>query len=299
MPYHKPVLLEQSIEGLNINPNGIYVDLTFGGGGHSKAILSNLKNGKLFAFDQDQDAIKNIINDNRFVFINHNFRFLKHFLVYYGIDKVDGIFGDLGVSSHQFDSPDRGFSFRWEESNLDMRMNRKADVTAEDVVNTYDEKRLENVLYQYGELDNARQIAEKVVRSRGKGKIETMNDLAGILSDKVPKNREHKFMAKVFQALRIEVNKEMESLKHVLNQSVNVLKKKGRMVVISYHSLEDRLVKNFMKSGNFAGNLEKDFFGNVRAPFKVISRKPITPSQEEIEENNRARSAKLRIAERL
>ncbi len=299
MPYHKPVLLNQSIAGLKINPDGIYVDLTFGGGGHARAILDCLKNGRLIAFDQDEDAFENCIDDSRFIFINHNFRFLKHFLVYYNIEKVDGIFGDLGVSSHQFDSPDRGFSFRWEQSQLDMRMNRNADFTARDVVNSYNEKQLEEVLHQYGEIDNARRIAERVVKRREAKKIETMDDLTGILWDQVPRNRENKFMAKIFQALRIEVNKEMESLKHVLNQSVNVLAKGGRLVIISYHSLEDRMVKNFIKSGNFAGNIQKDFFGNPKTPLKQINRKPIVPDTVEIESNNRARSAKLRIAEKL
>ena len=299
MPYHKPVLLSQSIDGLKINPDGIYVDLTFGGGGHAHAILDCLQNGKLIAFDQDEDALENCIEDKRFIFINHNFRFLKHFLVYYNIEKIDGIFGDLGVSSHQFDSSDRGFSFRWEQSHLDMRMNRKVDFTARDVVNSYNEKRLEEVLHQYGELDNARRIAEKVVKRREAKTIETIDDLTGILSDQAPRNRENKFMAKVFQALRIEVNKEMESLKHVLNQSVNVLSKGGRLVIISYHSLEDRMVKNFIRSGNFAGNIEKDFFGNAKTPFKQVNRKPIVPDSKEIEKNNRARSAKLRIAEKI
>jgi len=299
MPYHKPVLLKQSIDGLKINPDGIYVDLTFGGGGHARAILDSLENGKLIAFDQDEDAVKNRIDDSRFVFINHNFRFLKHFLVYYNIEKVDGILGDLGVSSHQFDSPDRGFSFRWEQSHLDMRMNRNVDFTARDIINSYNEKQLEEVLHQYGEIDNARRIAERVVKRREAKTIESMDDLTGILSDQAPRNRENKFMAKIFQALRIEVNKEMESLKHVLNQSVNVLAKGGRLVIISYHSLEDRMVKNFIKSGNFAGNIQKDFFGNAKTPLKQVNRKPIVPGQEEIENNNRARSAKLRIAEKL
>lgn len=299
MPYHEPVLLQQSVDGLNIKADGIYVDLTYGGGGHSMEILDRLENGKLISFDQDEDAVNNLIEDRRFIFINHNFRFLKHFLMYYNIEKVDGILGDLGVSSHHFDTPGRGFSFRWENSNLDMRMNRKMDFTAEDVINNYNEKKLSDVLYQYGELENARTIAEKVVKRREEKKIETIEELTGILSEQVPRNRENKFMAKVFQALRIEVNKEIESLKHVLNQSVNVLNKGGRLSIISYHSLEDRLVKNFIKSGSFSGKIEKDFFGNVKAPFKAVNRKPIVPEPEETERNNRARSAKLRIAEKL
>ncbi|MGE0088332.1 MAG: 16S rRNA (cytosine(1402)-N(4))-methyltransferase RsmH [Bacteroidales bacterium] len=298
MTYHTPVLLKESIDGLNIKPEGIYVDVTFGGGGHSREIIKQLTTGKLIAFDQDNDAQQNLIDDKRFVFVNHNFRFLKNFLKYYKLDKVDGILADLGLSSHHIDQPDRGFSFRY-DGNLDMRMNQNAKLYAHEIVNNYTEQELSKIFWEYGELDNGRKLAKAIVAGRQVSEIKDIKALVNVLTPFLPKHAEHKFLAKVFQALRIEVNREMEFLKDMLSQTTEVIKPGGRLVVITYHSLEDRLVKNFIKSGLFEGDAEKDFFGNTNAPFVAVNRKIIVPSEKEIEENNRARSAKLRIAERV
>ena len=298
MGYHTPVLLKESVAGLKIKPDGIYVDVTFGGGGHSREIIKHIKTGKLVAFDQDDDALPNLIDDKRFVFVNHNFRFLKNFLKYHKIEKVDGLLADLGVSSHHFDDPERGFSFRF-DGELDMRMNQSAKISAKNIVNDFDEADLARIFWEYGELKNSRKLAKAIVDKRSEKKLETIKDLTDTLMPFLPKNSEHKFLAKVFQALRIVVNHEMDFLKDMLLQTVDVIKPGGRLVVITYHSLEDRLVKNFIKNGQFKGEVEKDFFGHVNVPFEVVNRKIIVPSEEEIKINNRARSAKLRIAERI
>lgn len=298
MGYHTPVLLKESIDGLQIKPQGIYVDVTFGGGGHSLEILKNLNKGKLVAFDQDDDALQNLIDDDRFIFVNHNFRFLKNFLKYHGIEKVDGILADLGVSSHHFDQPERGFSFRY-DGDLDMRMNRSAKVSAKDIINQYPEQELAKIFWEYGELKNSRKLAKVIVSNRTDKEINTIKSFTDLLMPFIPKHAEHKFLAKIFQALRIEVNREMEFLKEMLLQTADVIKPGGRLVVITYHSLEDRLVKNFIKNGKFEGEAEKDLYGRTDVPFKAVNRKVITPDEEEIAENNRARSAKLRIAEKL
>ena len=298
MGYHTPVLLKESIDGLQIKPQGIYVDVTFGGGGHSHEILKKLNKGKLVAFDQDDDALQNLIDDERFVFVNHNFRFLKNFLKYHGFEKVDGILADLGVSSHHFDQPERGFSFRY-DGELDMRMNRSAKVSAKDIINQYPEQELAKIFWEYGELKNSRKLARAIVNNRTDKKINTIKSFTDLLMPFIPKHAEHKFLAKIFQALRIEVNREMEFLKEMLLQTADVIKPGGRLVVITYHSLEDRLVKNFIKHGKFEGEAEKDLYGRTDVPFKAINRKVITPDEKEIAENNRARSAKLRIAEKL
>jgi len=298
MEYHNPVLLKECIEGLKINPAGIYVDVTFGGGGHSKEILKHLTTGKLFAFDQDEDAVKNKINDERFVLVKQNFKYLKNMLRMYQALPIDGLLADLGVSSHQFDIAERGFSIRFDEAKLDMRMDKNVKQTAADILNTSEEEELKNIFKLYGEIDNAGSLARLITHARKEKKMETVGDLKQVIEKVVKRGRENKYYAQVFQALRIEVNKEMEALKELLTQSLEVLKPGGRLVVISYHSLEDRLVKNIMRSGKFEGEVEKDFFGNQLTPFTQITRKPITPSDEEITENNRARSAKLRIAEK-
>lgn len=298
MAYHTPVLLKESVEGLQIKPDGIYVDVTFGGGGHSREIIKHIKTGKLVAFDQDDDALPNLIDDERFVFVNHNFRFLKNFLKYHNIDKVDGILADLGVSSHHFDDPERGFSFRF-DGELDMRMNQSAKLSAKNIINEYDEKELARLFWEYGELKNSRKLAKVIVDKRSEKAIETVKELTDVLMPFLPKHAEHKFLAKVFQALRIEVNREMEFLKEMLLQTTEVLKPGGRLVVITYHSLEDRLVKNFIRSGLFKGEAEKDFYGIADVPFEAVNRKIIVPTDEEIKENNRSRSAKLRIAKKL
>jgi len=298
MGYHTPVLLNESVEGLLVKPNGIYVDVTFGGGGHSSEIIKHIKKGKLVGFDQDDDALPNLIDDKRFIFVNHNFRFLKNFLKYHKIDKVDGLLADLGVSSHHFDDPERGFSFRF-DGDLDMRMNKSANVSARNVVNEYSEQDLARIFWEYGELKNSRKLAKAIVEKRGELNIKTTKEFTDVLMPYLPKHSEHKFLAKVFQALRIEVNREMEFLKDMLLQTIDVIKPGGRLVVITYHSLEDRIVKNFIKNGHFKGAVEKDFYGNAVVPFKAVNRKVIVPSEEEIKENNRARSAKLRIAERI
>ena len=296
--YHVPVLLQESLTGLNIQTSGTYVDVTFGGGGHSREILKRLgKEGHLYGFDQDADAEKNVPEDTHFTFVRSNFRYLYNFMRYHGeLEQVDGLLADLGVSSHHFDDKERGFSFRFEGA-LDMRMNRRAGQTAADVLNNYPEEDLANVLYLYGELKAARKMAALLVRTRQTKPFETIRDLLEAIKPFVGKDKEKKFLAQVFQALRIEVNNEMQALKEMLQQTLLVLKPGGRLVVITYHSLEDRLVKNFLKTGNFEGKAEQDFFGNTKSPFKLINNKVIVPSDEEIERNPRSRSAKLRIAE--
>lgn len=297
--YHVPALLNESIDGLKVLPSGIYVDVTFGGGGHSREILNRLgENGRLLGFDQDEDAVANIIPDNRFTFVRSNFRYLKNFLRYHGINQVDGVIADLGVSSHHFDDSVRGFSFRF-SGDLDMRMNRGASLNAADILNEYQEDKLADVFYKWGELKNARRIASSVVEYRSKKKIEKTDDLLEIVSPFTRRDKEKKILAQAFQALRIEVNGEMDALTEMLVQSLEVLKPGGRLSVISYHSLEDRLVKNFFRTGNFEGNLEKDFFGNPLTPFEVVNRKVIVPSDEEQRNNPRSRSAKLRVAEKI
>ncbi len=297
MEYHNPVLLKESIDGLNINPDGVYVDVTFGGGGHSKEILKRLSpKGKLFAFDQDQDAWENTLNDERFCLIKENFRYLKNFLRFQGIKSVDGILADLGVSSHQFDVAERGFSTRF-DAELDMRMNQKGDLSAFMVVNNYDEAALKRLFFDFGELKNAGAIANTIVMARKDHPIKNTEQLKQVLSRFLPAHKSHKILAQIYQAIRIEVNQEMEVLKEFLTQALEVLKPKGRLSVISYHSLEDRLVKRFIKNGMFEGEPERDFFGNFSVPLKHVG-KLIVPSDEEIRMNNRARSAKLRIAEK-
>ena len=298
MEYHNPVLLKETVDGLNIHEDGIYVDVTFGGGGHSKEILKRLgPNGKLLAFDQDQDALKNSIDDDRFTLINENFRYLKRFLRFHGVKQVDGILADFGVSSHQFDEAERGFSIRFDAA-LDMRMNQNDKLSAFHVVNEYEENQLRNVLYNYGELKQAPAMARTIVSARKSAPIETSAQLQEVLKRFLPPRRENKVLAQIFQAIRIEVNQEIEALKEFLEQTPEVLKTGGRLSVISYHSLEDRLVKRFMRNGLFEGEPERDLYGNFEVPFKKIGNM-IVPTNEEIELNNRARSAKLRIAEKL
>ena len=296
--YHIPVLLKPSVDGLNIRPDGVYVDVTFGGGGHSREILSRLgENGRLLSFDQDEDAERNIVADPRFTFVRSNFRYLHNFLRYYDVEQVDGILADLGVSSHHFDDSERGFSFRF-EGKLDMRMNKRAGMTASDVVNTYDEERLADLFYLYGELKNSRKLAAALVNARGMQKIETIGHFLDVIKPLFGRERERKELAKVFQALRIEVNQEMEALKEMLRSAIQALRPGGRLVVITYHSLEDRMVKNIMKTGNISGKMEQDFYGRIQAPLKVVNNKVIVPTEEEVERNSRSRSAKLRIAEK-
>lgn len=295
--YHIPVLLHAAVDGLVKNSNGIYVDVTFGGGGHSREILSRLKNGKLIGFDQDLDARQNVIQDDRFVFVAQNFEYLKNNLKLLKQIPVDGLIADLGVSSFQFNTPNRGFSYRF-DARLDMRMNAHSNLDAEKVINKYDEADLLRVFRDYGELRESKKIARKICERRQKKKIQTINELLEVVSGLVPKNKINQFQSKIFQAIRIEVNEEMGVLKKLLEQGREVIKPGGRFVVITYHSLEDRLVKNFFRSGNFNGELQKDFYGNVLKPFEEINRKPIIPDETELEANNRARSAKLRIAER-
>lgn len=296
--YHIPVLLHESIEGMNLRAKGTFVDVTFGGGGHSKEILRCMDSeSRLFSFDQDEDAEQNIVNDKRFTFVRSNFRYLSNFLRYYGVDGVDAILADLGVSSHHFDDSERGFSFRF-NGKLDMRMNKRAGMTAADIVNNYDEERLANLFYLYGELKNSRRIASVLVKARSQKKIKTIEEFLDVIKPLFGKDREKKELAKVFQALRIEVNQEMEALKEMLNAATQALKPGGRLVVITYHSLEDRMVKNIMKTGNVEGKMEQDIFGRTNSPFKLVNNKVIVPSDEEIERNPRSRSAKLRIAEK-
>lgn len=291
-------MLSESVDGLNIRPGGIYVDVTFGGGGHSEEILKRLKGGRLIAFDQDEDVQANRIDDERLILLNNNFRYLKNFLKYHQALPVDGIIADLGVSSHQFDVAERGFSTRF-DAGLDMRMNKKQNFSAAVILNEYKAQQLAAIFRQYGELANAALLANKIVAYREQKQILTTADLKEAVSSLIDRRNEEKFLARVFQALRIETNSELDALKEFLMQSLMVLKVSGRLVVISYHSLEDRLVKNFMRAGNFDGDIEKDFFGNVSTPFELINRKPITPGEKEILENKRARSAKLRIAEKV
>lgn len=295
--YHIPVLLKESIDGLNIKPDGIYVDVTYGGGGHSAEILRRLEKGKLFAFDQDSDAMRNKIEDERLILIQHNFRYLRNFLEYNDVQEIDGLLADLGVSSHEFDEADRGFSFRF-SADLDMRMNRKTNITAADVLNTYSQEELYYVFKNYGEVHNTGRLVKTILAYRSNDLFKTTDQFREVIASCIPHGKESKYLAKVYQALRIEVNQELEALKEMLEQALTVLKPGGRLSVITYHSLEDRLVKNFFKSGNFAGKIEKDFYGKVNSPFKLINRKVIIPSEKEIDENSRARSAKLRIAEK-
>ncbi len=298
MEYHRPVLLKETVDGLNIRPDGVYVDVTFGGGGHSKEILKRLgPEGKLYAFDQDKDALENALGDPRFVLINENFRFVKRFLRFYGHNKVDGILGDFGVSSHQFDVAERGFSTRF-DANLDMRMNRSSNFSAYTVVNSYEESALRDVLFNYGELRNASAMAKVIVEAREEEKIKTSDQLKAVLKRFLPGYKENKILAQIYQAIRIEVNQELEALKEFLLQTGDMLEPGGRISLISYHSLEDRLVKRYIRNGMFQGEPEKDVFGRFEVPFKAVG-KFVIPSAEEIKENNRARSAKLRIAEKI
>ena len=297
--YHVPVLLQESIIGLDIKPDGIYVDVTFGGGGHSKEILSQLgKKGHLYSFDQDADAEKNILNDDRFTFVRSNFRYLCNWMRYYQIEGIDGLLADLGVSSHHFDDQSRGFSFRF-DAPLDMRMNKRAGKTAADIVNDYDEEKLANVFYLYGELRNSRRIASAIIAYRQLRRINTTGDLAAATEKLIRSEKEKKDLARLFQALRIEVNHEMDALRDMLNGASQLLKPGGRLSVITYHSLEDRIVKNVMKAGNVEGKTEQDFFGRISSPFRLINNKVITPDENELQNNPRSRSAKLRIAEKI
>ncbi|MSP68818.1 MAG: 16S rRNA (cytosine(1402)-N(4))-methyltransferase RsmH [Bacteroidetes bacterium] len=294
--YHNPVLLHESLEALAIRPDGTYVDVTFGGGGHSRAILAQLgEKGKLIAFDQDEDAGANIINDPRFILVKQNFRFLKNLLRLHSAIPVDGILADLGISSHQIDQAERGFSTRF-DGPLDMRMNRSATMDAEEVLNNYDERQLRNMFREFGDVENAAKLSKTIFAAREEVSIRSIAELKAVISSCMPKGKEFQYLAKVFQALRIEINGEMEALKELLLQSVEVLKPEGRMVVISYHSLEDRLVKNYFRTGSLKGEQQKDFFGNIIRPFEPVNRKPIVPSESELNLNNRSRSAKLRIA---
>lgn len=298
IPYHIPVMTEESIQGLNLFPGAQVVDATYGGGGHSRLILEKIGSGKLFAFDQDENAAGNIVKDDRLFFIRHNFRYLKNFLRYFDAGQVDAVFADLGVSSHDFDVAERGFSFRFDEK-LDMRMNRNSKIDAAQVINQYTEEQLLSVFRLYGEIRNARQLVSEIIRARAEQPFKSTGQLKEIASKCAFPRYETKYLAQVFQALRIEVNDEMEALREFLTAALDVLKPGGRLAVITYHSLEDRICKNFMKSGNFEGKIEKDFYGNVKSPFQLINRKVIVPGQKEIEKNVRARSAKLRIAEKI
>ncbi len=298
MEYHNPVLLQESVDGLNIKPDGIYVDVTFGGGGHSREILSRLgKKGKLFAFDQDEDALINKIDDPRFTLINENFRFIKRFLRFHGVKEVDGILGDFGVSSHQFDVAERGFSTRF-DAKLDMRMSRRGNLSAYDIINEYDEQQLKRMFYEYADLRIAPKIAAEIVKSRQESPIESSEQLNEVLRPFLFKEKEHKILAQIYQAIRIEVNQEIEVLKEFLKQTEELIKKGGRLSLISYHSLEDRLVKRYIRSGLFEGEPEKDFYGNISVPFKKV-KGLIVPASDEIAQNKRARSARLRVAKKL
>lgn len=299
MMYHRPVLLEESIKGLNIRPNGVYVDATFGGGGHSKEILERLQEkGRLVGFDQDADAQKNAFNDERFFFIRHNFRYMINFLSYYKMEQVDGILADLGVSSRHFDQPQRGFSFTYPEAELDMRMNTDRETKARDVLNAYTVDQLKSIFRHYGDIKQAGKLARTIGEVRKQQELSVVKDLVECIREFIPRKREHKFLAKVFQALRIEVNAEIDNLRRFLEQSNEVLKSGGRLVVIAYHSAEDRIVKNFMRTGHFDGTLEKDFYGNPETPFTLVNKQVIVPGEEEITRNPRSRSAKMRIAEK-
>ena len=297
--YHVAVLLRESVDGLDLKPGGIYVDVTFGGGGHSREILRRLdKTSHLYSFDQDADAENNIVNDERFTFVRSNFRYLRNWMRYYGVEHIDGLLADLGVSSHHLDDESRGFSFRF-DAPLDMRMNKRGGKTAANIVNEYSEEQLSDIFYLYGELKNARKIASQLVKVRQEHLIETTGDILNAIGSLFPKDREKKEMAKLFQALRIEVNHEMDALRDMLNAASDLLGKGGRLSVITYHSLEDRIVKNMMKAGNVEGKVKQDFFGRIEAPFKTFNNKPIIPDEEELARNPRSRSAKLRIAEKL
>ena len=296
--YHIPVLANESIQGLRLRQNHDVVDATFGGGGHSRLILQNLSGGRLFAFDQDEDAAGNTIEDDRLFFIRHNFRYAKNFLRHYGLTQVDSVFADLGVSSHDFDVPERGFSFRF-DGKLDMRMNQSASLDAAKVVNEYSEDQLRQLFRMYGEIKNAGRLVAEIVKYRNDVAITTTTQLKEVAAKCSPRATENKYLAQVFQALRIEVNEEMDALREFLDASLDLLKPGGRLVIITYHSLEDRLCKNFMRSGNFEGKISKDFYGNITSPFKLINRKVIVPGSEELKENTRSRSAKLRIAEKI
>jgi 16S rRNA (cytosine1402-N4)-methyltransferase len=296
--YHLPVMLKESIEGLDIKPNGIYADVTFGGGGHSGAILERLTTGRLIAFDQDLDALANQFNDERFTLVNHNFRFLKNFLKYYNALPLDGLIADLGVSSHQFDDSERGFSMRFSEK-LDMRMNRNQKFSAVNVLNSYSFEQLKNILRSYGELENAASVSRAIEKYRIGKTITGFDHLSEAISHLAPRGKENRFYAKVLQAIRIEINGELDALKEMLVQAAEVLNPGGRLVVISYHSLEDRIAKNFIRAGNFDGKPQKDFFGNDDRIFQAVNKKPLTPSEQEVAQNSRARSAKLRIASKL
>lgn len=299
MNYHNPVLLQTCIDNLITNPSGTYVDVTFGGGGHSRAILNTINSeGKLLAFDQDEDSHANLIDNERFQFVPSNFKNLTRFLQYHRAYPVDGILADLGISSHQIDTAERGFSYS-KDGILDMRMNTQAGISAREIINEWDEQQLSRIFFTYGELREGRQLARQIIKKRAEQSIDTTLQLSEVLKACLPKGKENKYLSKIFQALRIEVNKEMEVLESFLTQTTAALKPGGRLVIISYHSLEDRLVKNFMRSGNLNGEIEKDFFGNPLTPFKLISRKAIIPDEEEIMTNPRARSAKLRIAEKI
>jgi len=297
--YHVPVLLKESVDALGIKPGGVYVDVTFGGGGHSREMLSRMDStARLFSFDQDPDAEQNIVGDKRLTFVRSNFRYLKNWMRYYGVDHIDGLLADLGVSSHHLDDRERGFSFRYDDAPLDMRMNQRGGKTAADIVNNYDEERLADVLYLYGELKSSRKLAAEIVKARQQQKIETISQLLSSVERLMPREREKKDMAKLFQALRIEVNHEMDALKEMLQSATKLLAEGGRLSVITYHSLEDRMVKNIMKTGNTEGKLKQDFYGRIEAPLKMTGSKPVTAGDDEIQRNPRSRSAKLRVAVR-
>lgn len=297
MRYHTPVLLHESVDGLNIRPDGIYVDVTFGGGGHSAEILKRLTTGRLIAFDQDEDAERNVIKDERFLFIGQNFRFLKNNLKYHGVQSIDGLLADLGISSHHLDVPGRGFSFT-HSGELDMRMNRNSSLTAKEIVQNYSPEELLRIFTAYGEIRNSKKLVKLIVEARLLKEIQEIQQFIGVIGSCIPGKNKNKYLAQVFQALRIEVNQELQCLKSLLNQCIDLIRTGGRLVVITYHSLEDRLVKNFIRSGNFEGVIEKDFYGNVKMPFIPVNRKVITASEDEIRKNSRARSARLRIAEK-
>ena len=296
--YHRPVLLNESIELLGISPGGVYVDATFGGGGHSREILNKLENGRLIAFDQDEDASRNAFEDPRFTFVGHNFRFLKNFLRLHKQVPVDGILADLGISSHQIDVPARGFSTR-AEGSLDMRMDRRKPITAQTIINLHQEGKLVEIFRVYGEIPNSKKLASRIIAARKEKEITSTSELVAIAKTCAERGKENKYLAQVFQALRIEVNQEMEVLEDFLKQCLDVLKSNGRLAVISYHSLEDKMVKNYFRTGNFEGELKKDFYGNVLSPWKKVTRKAVVAGEQEIEENSRARSARLRVAEKV
>ncbi len=296
--YHVPVLLNECVDGLCIDPDGVYADVTFGGGGHSKAIVSKLgEKGHLYSFDQDADAERNALDDERFTFVRSNFRYMKNWMRYYGVEQLDGLLADLGVSSHHFDDSTRGFSFRF-EGKLDMRMNQRAQLTAADVLNNYSDDRLADIFYLYGEIRNARKLASLIVKARAQARIETIEDFMTVIKPLFGREREKKELAKVFQALRIEVNQEMEALKEMLTAAAELIRPGGRLVVLTYHSLEDRMVKNLIKTGNVEGKMEQDFFGNINCPLRAVNNKVIVASEEEQSRNPRSRSAKLRVAEK-